>query len=40
MVGLVENFKLLEIPRLPFIHLSGESDVEMEKICRGVDVFI
>jgi ankyrin repeat domain-containing protein 50 len=31
---------LLDIPGLPIIHLSGESDVEMEKISREIDVFI
>jgi ankyrin repeat protein len=34
------GFQRLEIPELPVIHLSGESDVEMEKISREIDVFI
>ena len=34
------GFQPLEIPGLPVIHLSGESDVEMEKISREIDVFI
>jgi hypothetical protein len=34
------GFQPLEIPGLPVIHLSGESDVEMVKISREIDVFI
>lgn len=34
------DFQPLKIPGLPVIHLSGESDVEMEKIAREIDVFI
>lgn len=34
------GFQPLKIPGLPVIHLSGESDVEMEKISREIDVFI
>lgn len=35
--GIRRGFQSLE---LPVIHLSGESDVEMEKISREIDVFI
>ena len=35
-----QGFQSLEIPELPVIHLSGESDIEMEKISREIDVFI
>ncbi|KAK6495514.1 hypothetical protein TWF481_002563 [Arthrobotrys musiformis] len=35
-----QGFHILEIPGLPVIHLSGESEVEMEKISREIDVFI
>ncbi|KAN0070262.1 ankyrin [Elaphomyces granulatus] len=38
--GIRRGFQPLEIPGLPVIHLSGESDVEMEKISREIDVFI
>ncbi|KAN0067109.1 hypothetical protein V8E54_014756 [Elaphomyces granulatus] len=38
--GIRQDFQPLEIPGLPVIHLSGESDVEMEKISREIDVFI
>ena len=38
--GIRRGFQPLEIPELPVIHLSGESDVEMEKISREIDVFI
>ncbi|KAN0069874.1 hypothetical protein V8E54_012180 [Elaphomyces granulatus] len=38
--GIRRGFQPLEIPDLPVIHLSGESDVEMEKISREIDVFI
>ncbi|KAN0070591.1 hypothetical protein V8E54_011460 [Elaphomyces granulatus] len=34
------GFQPLKIPGLPVIHLSGESEVEMEKISREIDVFI
>ena len=34
------GFQPLEVPGLPVIHLSGESDVEMMKISREIDVFI
>ncbi|KAN0075704.1 hypothetical protein V8E54_006974 [Elaphomyces granulatus] len=34
------GFQPLEIPGLPVIHLSGESDVEMKKISREIDIFI
>ncbi|KAN0070496.1 Ankyrin repeat-containing domain protein [Elaphomyces granulatus] len=34
------GFQPLKVPGLPVIHLSGESDVEMEKISRDIDVFI
>jgi ankyrin repeat domain-containing protein 50 len=35
-----QGFQSLEIPELPVIHLSGESDIEMKKISREIDVFI
>ena len=38
--GIRCGFQPLKIPGLPVIHLSGESDVEMEKISREIDVFI
>ncbi|KAN0086322.1 hypothetical protein V8E54_000010 [Elaphomyces granulatus] len=38
--GIRRGFQPLKIPGLPVIHLSGESDVEMEKISREIDVFI
>ena len=38
--GIRRGFQPLEIPGLPVIHLSGESEVEMEKISREIDVFI
>ena len=34
------DFQPLKTPGLPVIHLSGESDVEIEKISREIDVFI
>ena len=38
--GIRRGFRPLEIPGLPVIHLSGESDVAMMKISREIDVFI
>jgi len=38
--GIRCDFQPLNIPGLPVIHLSGETDVEMEKISREIDVFI
>jgi ankyrin repeat domain-containing protein 50 len=38
--GIQRGFQPLNIPELPVIHLSGESDVEMKKISREIDVFI
>ncbi|KAN0073000.1 ankyrin [Elaphomyces granulatus] len=38
--GIRRGFQPLNIPGLPVIHLSGESEVEMEKISREIDVFI
>lgn len=38
--GIRRGFQPLKIQDLPMIHLSGESDVEMEKISREIDVFI
>ena len=38
--GIRRGFQPLEIPGLPVIHLSGESDIEREKISREIDVFI
>ena len=38
--GIRRGFQPLEVPGLPVIHLSGESDVEMKKISREIDVFI
>ena len=38
--GIRRGFQPLKIPGLPVIHLSGESEVEMEKISREIDVFI
>ncbi|KAN0073559.1 hypothetical protein V8E54_008779 [Elaphomyces granulatus] len=38
--GIRRDFQPLKIPGLPVIHLSGESEVEMEKISREIDVFI
>jgi ankyrin repeat protein len=38
--GIRRGFQPLEIPGLPVIHLSGESDVEMRKISREINVFI
>jgi ankyrin repeat protein/GPI inositol-deacylase-like protein len=38
--GIRRGFQPLEIPELPVIHLSGESDVEREKISREIDIFI
>ena len=34
------GFQPLNIPGLPVIHLKGESDVEMEKIAREIDLYI
>jgi ankyrin repeat domain-containing protein 50 len=34
------GFQPLEIPELPMIHLSGESEVEMKKISQEIDIFI
>ncbi|KAN0077702.1 hypothetical protein V8E54_006006 [Elaphomyces granulatus] len=38
--GIRRGFQPLKIPGLPVIHLSGESEVEMEKISQEIDVFI
>jgi hypothetical protein len=38
--GIRRGFQPLDIPGLPVIHLSGESDIEMEKISREIDIFI
>ena len=38
--GIRRGFQPLQIPGLPVIHLSGESDIEMKKISREIDVFI
>ncbi|KAN0077469.1 Ankyrin repeat-containing domain protein [Elaphomyces granulatus] len=38
--GIRRGFQPLAVPGLPVIHLSGESDVEMKKISREIDVFI
>ena len=38
--GIRRGFQPLEIPGLPVIHLSGESEVEMNKISREIDLFI
>ncbi|OCL02131.1 ankyrin, partial [Glonium stellatum] len=38
--GIRRGFQPLNIPGLPVIHLIGESDVEMEKISREIDVFV
>ncbi|KAK6355999.1 hypothetical protein TWF718_000372 [Orbilia javanica] len=38
--GIRRGFQPLDIPGLPVIHLSGESDVEMGKIALEIDVFI
>jgi ankyrin repeat domain-containing protein 50 len=38
--GIRRGFQPLNIPGLPVIHLSGESDVEMKKISREIDIFI
>ncbi|KAF3931908.1 hypothetical protein ABW20_dc0100432 [Dactylellina cionopaga] len=38
--GIRQSFLPLEIPGLPVIHLSGESDVEVEKISLEIDIFI
>ena len=37
--GIRQGFQPLDIPGLPTIHLSGESDVEMKKISREIGVF-
>ncbi|KAI3318254.1 purine and uridine phosphorylase [Xylariaceae sp. AK1471] len=34
------GFQSLEIPGLPVIHLSGESEIEMKKIAREIDIYI
>ena len=38
--GIRRGFQPLKIPGTPVIHLSGESDVEMMKISREIDIFI
>jgi hypothetical protein len=38
--GIRRGFQPLNIPGLPVIHLSGENDVEMEKISGEIDGFI
>jgi ankyrin repeat protein len=38
--GIRRSFQPLEIPELPVIHLSGESDIEVKKISREIDTFI
>ena len=38
--GIRRDFQPLNIPGLPVIHLSGESDVEIKKISQEIDVFI
>jgi ankyrin repeat domain-containing protein 50 len=38
--GIRRGFQPLEIPGLPVIHLSGESDVESKKISQEIDIFI
>ena len=38
--GIRRGFQPLDIPGLPVIHLSGESDVEMKKISREIGLFI
>ncbi|KAN0087129.1 hypothetical protein V8E54_000817 [Elaphomyces granulatus] len=38
--GIRRGFQPLEIPELPVIHLSGESDIEAKKISREIDTFI
>jgi ankyrin repeat domain-containing protein 50 len=38
--GIRQAFQPLRIPGLPVIRLSGESDVEVKKISREIDVFI
>ena len=38
--GIRRSFQPLEIPEMPVIHLSGESDVEIAKISREIDIFI
>jgi ankyrin repeat domain-containing protein 50 len=38
--GIRRGFQPLDIPGLPVIHLSGESDIEMKKISREIDIFI
>jgi ankyrin repeat domain-containing protein 50 len=38
--GIRRSFQPLEIREMPVIHLSGESDVEMEKISGEIDIFI
>jgi hypothetical protein len=38
--GIRRGFQSLNIPGLPIIHLSGESEVEIEKISREIDVYI
>jgi ankyrin repeat domain-containing protein 50 len=35
-----QGFQPLDTPGLPVIHLSGESDIEMKRISREIDVFI
>jgi ankyrin repeat protein len=38
--GIRRGFQPLEIPGMPVIHLSGESEVEMQKISQEIDEFI
>ncbi|KAL7903129.1 ankyrin repeat-containing domain protein [Trichoderma sp. SZMC 28014] len=37
---IYRGFRPLEIPGLPVIHLSGESDTESQKISQEIDIFI
>ncbi|KAH8126381.1 ankyrin repeat-containing domain protein [Trichoderma asperelloides] len=37
---IYHGFRPLEIPGLPVIHLSGESEHEIRKICQEIDIFI
>jgi ankyrin repeat protein len=38
--GIYRGFRPLEIPELPVIHLSGESEDEVRKISQEIDIFI
>jgi len=38
--GIRRSFQRLDLPGLPVIHLSGESDSELEKIAREIGIFI